>query len=144
RYAPGARGAVVDAPTARRAEFTGSGAASDDHRDRGRRAGQGRALAAHHRRPDPRMARRKQALPGQVQGPARDAVAVQTRSTMTREAITTAIEALEYQHRQYEKMLDREPRTRNRKINVMRTHLLQCMNSINEAKAALAAKLEEK
>jgi hypothetical protein len=61
---------------------------------------------------------------------------------MTREHIQTILDALEFQRSEYEKMLSREPRTRNREPNPMRLHLLQCMNSIGEARAAIA-KAEE-
>jgi hypothetical protein len=60
---------------------------------------------------------------------------------MNREHIETAIEALEFQYSNYQAMLEREPKTRNRQDNPMRSHLLQRMDKLTEAQAALAAML---
>ena len=54
-----------------------------------------------------------------------------------------ALEALEFQHREFEERLRRQPRTCNGVVNHMRLHLLQCVNSIIAAKVAIGPQVED-
>ena len=58
------------------------------------------------------------------------------------EHLETALEALEFQKSKYSAQLEREPRTRNRVPNIMRIHLLQCLNSIGAAESAIKRELD--
>ena len=57
---------------------------------------------------------------------------------LKREHLELALEALEFHARSHERQLAREPYTRRGYPNHMRIHLLQCMNSISEARHALS------
>ena len=55
--------------------------------------------------------------------------------------LQTAIDALEFQHRQYEDQLRRTPKTRDRKPNLLHAHLVQLLDGIDAARTAIQKEL---
>ena len=55
--------------------------------------------------------------------------------------LQTAVDALDTARRQYEDLLRRTPKTRDRKPNPMHAHLIQLMDDIDAAHAAIQKEL---